>query len=109
MIKHKRVEERCETCKQVTKVISSDRYSCDECGALMHLDTKGEQDFLDLTVFHNKKPTRTIQCCSWECILKKVRRVRTDYFISLPFILFDGKVDGCRAKDFFAAINKAKP
>lgn len=41
------------------------------------------------------------QVCSWTCFAKLIKKIKTDHFISLPFLTFDApNIKGIMAKDF---------
>jgi len=87
-------------------MIQSESYGCDTCKTSISLLTKNdEHEYLDITVFHRvESGTTHYQCCSWVCVFKKLKTLKTDYFISLPFLKFDTTVKGQTARDFFKCL-----
>lgn len=60
---------------------------------------------LTMTVFHKDgSAAEHMHFCSWKCCVKALRKVKTDYFISLPFLHYDGSQKGLGAQDFFALL-----
>jgi hypothetical protein len=90
----------------VREQVSSEVYGCDCCKKAINMGLSGKhRAHLELTVFFNGKEAEHMQFCSWRCVLKKLPKIKTDYFISLPYLTFDGPEEkGLRAQDFFAAI-----
>jgi hypothetical protein len=92
---------KCKTCGQSLKIIIEEAYGCDVCKKEINLEEKSP--YLDLTVFHNDGTTESYQLCSWVCCLRKLKEVKTDYFVSMPMLHFDERgPTGARA--FFKAI-----
>jgi hypothetical protein len=92
-----RVCGECDTRKR----ISDDVYGCDECRAV--IDSTSRQ-YLDPVVHRHDATPERLQFCSWACCMKGLRKVKTDYFVSLPMLLFDEKTPGLRPQDFFAEL-----
>lgn len=88
--------------KKIKKLVSvrvfDDVYGCDNCRK--EIDFNKEDPYLDLTVFHHEEVSEHFVFCSWKCVLEKLPSLKTDYFISLPFLHFDATQKGIRAKDF---------
>jgi hypothetical protein len=90
--------------QEVNQRISDDVYGCDQCKKEF-----GEDNKLEITVFfhdeklkkqHEGDDTDRHQFCSWKCVGKFLPKVKTDYFISLPFLHYDTQTEGTMAKDF---------
>lgn len=102
--------------KEVSQRVSDEVYGCDCCKKTI---TQGET--LDIDVFFNdaakyKKQEETYggsadkyNFCSWECVIKKLSKIKTDYFISLPFLRYDNPKDGRGAKDFLKLFTPPPP
>ena len=89
----------CTECGQ-DKTISQESFGCDGCKKSID-----NRQYLDLSVFHSKDHTEHLQFCSWLCLLRKLPKIETDYFINLPFLTFNNSLEkGIRAKDFLAAL-----
>lgn len=102
-----RIFERCKKCKQTTKCIREESFGCDGCKAVIDMN-KPDRDYLQATVFTHSDKTTHLQFCSWKCCIKKLKAVKTDYFISLPFISFDTKNPRMHAREFFKLL-KVRP
>lgn len=94
--------------KIVTERVSDDVYGCDECKK----EIKEGQYKLDVTIFYNNKKlskqhngdgeTDRHEFCSWDCVCKFLPKIKTDYFVSLPYLFYDSKMKqkGIKANDF---------
>lgn len=96
----------CPTCDHKTRA-TDEEYGCDVCKK--PIDYGGQQrQYLKADVFRRDKETQSLEFCSWKCALQGLKKVKTDYFISLPFLHYDDHQKGIRAKDFFDAIKAFK-
>ena len=95
-----RVYKQCPTCKHNESLLREETFGCDQCKTRIDLNKPG-QEYLQAIVFYsdNTKQTDHLQFCSWKCCLKKLRTIKTDHFISLPYLLYDTKK--IHAKEFF--------
>jgi len=95
----------CKCCNRTTTVKVEETYSCDECAKVIDLN-KTNIEYLDIAIFFhdNSKEIGHRQYCSWKCCLKNLRKVKTDYFISLPMLTFDTKTKGLHPRDFFKLV-----
>ena len=105
------VTENCPTCNSFIREISPEEWGCDQCRK--PIVPCGNDERLDVKLFY-KKDGETCSddyyFCSWACVFNFVLKKRTNYFITLPYVSFDHKIKGRRAKDFFDIIKKlAKP
>lgn len=101
MLLKERKYKKCATCDQTTSLIQDEVYGCDEC--LKEIDMNDpESNYLDAAIFHHKDRNESKHYCSWKCALTNLRKVKTDYFIKLPFLNFDSTKKGLRPQDFFA-------
>lgn len=84
-------------------------YGCDCCGKEL-VEYPNETNRLELTVFHNNsEKTEHLHFCSWRCVLKQLPKIKTDYFIDLPFLYYDEKEGkGRTAKEFIKLIKELK-
>jgi hypothetical protein len=94
------VIETCACCG-ARKRISDEVYGCDECRAPMDMNTRQS---LDVTVHRHGGEAEHLRFCSWACCMAGLRKVRTDYFVSLPLLLYDDKTPGLRVEDFVAEL-----
>lgn len=96
----------CPTCENRRRLTDTE-YGCDECRKPIDFEGKQRQH-LQVTVFRNNKPTESLEFCSWVCCLKGLKKINSDYFVSLPMLHYDDHQKGIRAKDFFDAIKAYK-
>lgn len=97
--------EKCSSCGRNEKIIRQETYGCDNCLKTIDMNKKGVE-YLDVAIFSHTKNTEHRQYCSWKCCINDLRSVKTDYFISLPFLTFDAVNKGMRAQDFFKLVKK---
>ena len=108
MIIQKRKWDTCPTCKRNNKVIQDELYGCDNCKKRIGGQTNGMDDYLEVIVHNHNKESERLQFCSWICVFEKLKTIKTNYFISLPYLGFDIKTKGQRVEDFWKAIKKIK-
>lgn len=75
-------------------------YGCDNCKTPIDMADNNAQ-YLEATNHYNNKEPKQMQYCSWSCFAQNIKKQKGDYFMSLPFLNFDVKKKGFRAKDFF--------
>lgn len=95
---------KCPTCGRNEKLIQDDVYGCDNCKN--QIGKKPGSDYLRMTVFHKDGNSEYCHLCSWECVFKKLKKLKTDYFIELPFLTFDTNSKKMMVKDFWKAIKE---
>lgn len=101
MIIRKQEWKKCGECGR-GELIKDKSYGCDNCQK--EIDLYEDQNYLRSTMFFHRSEAVDMQFCSWVCLFEKLRTVKTDYFIDLPMLTFDGKkVNGCSASDFWKA------
>lgn len=93
--------DKCGECG-TRKRISEEQRGCDVCKKVFGED----ESYLSADIFRrDSEGSERIDCCSWSCALKGIASIKTDYFVSLPYLHFDeDTAKGQRASDFFAAI-----
>src|SRR5258706_7633837 len=74
------------------RIIEEEINGCDECEEEIK-NFPNEPSRLDLTVFQENDKNETLHFCSWDCVLKHLPKIKSDNFISLPFVSFH-KHDG---------------
>jgi hypothetical protein len=98
--------------KEVVQKISDDIYGCDRCGREISLEEKLELSVFFLDKKLKKQDTGSdsdkYQFCSWDCVCKFLPTVKTDYFISLPYLTYDVQKEGLMAKDLIKIIDFGK-
>ena len=102
MIIKEREWNTCSCCGS-RKLKSEEVYGCDECRKEIDLN-QPDRAHLEAAVFHHGSESKHLHFCSWRCVIKGLRKVKTDHFISLPFLLYDEAGKGLRARDFFALL-----
>jgi len=78
-------------------MVSADIHGCDECKC--EIDKETDKDsLLSMTVFRQKpeQDSERLDFCSWDCVLKHLPKIKTDYFVDLPFLYYDAGRDGKR-------------
>ena len=101
------VRQNCSKCGRYEKEISPEQHGCDRCKK--PIEPYGNDERLDVRIFSNSDSTKIFYFCSWECVFKFLKkRPKCDHFLTLPYVCFDNKIKGRRAKDFFAAIKGVK-
>jgi hypothetical protein len=93
----------------VTVRVSEEIHGCDNCKKEIDFNNPKIQS-LELTVFRHQYNTQSERLifCSWSCVLEKLPKIKTDYFVSLPYLMFDTNHKGVSAKDFIKEIRKNK-
>jgi len=102
MIIKEKVYEECPTCG-IKKLVSDVIYGCDQCQKILDEDA----EYLYFTVFfqEHEGDTERYEFCSWLCLLRKLKNVETDYFVSLPTLSYDTDINGKpMIEDFWDAI-----
>lgn len=98
--------------KEINERISDDVYGCDECKKEF-----GDEYKLQIDVFYhdekNKKKDSTGETdkydfCSWVCVFKFLPKIKTDFFVNLPYLIYDSKTKGTSVKDFLKLIKGKK-
>ena len=94
--------------RECRELVEPEVYGCDCCKKPINMGLSGKhRAHLEATVFRNNQEAEHMHFCSWPCVLKKLPKVKTDYFISLPYLTYDGPEEkGMRAKDFFKAVKQ---
>ena len=70
------------------KCVSDTVYGCDECKTEIG-DYPNEVSRLEVKVFHHEKETEHLHFCSWACVISHLPKIKTDYFVDLPFLYYD--------------------
>lgn len=100
------VHENCKECGRFKREISPEQHGCDECRS--PIVPCGNDERLEVVVFHNdsRESTEQFYFCSWACVFRFVKRIKTDNFFTLPYVVADHKIKGRRAQDFQALIKR---
>lgn len=103
------VWNRCSECGGRKNLTQKASYGCDVCKKpiddFLSSGNTRSSDYLEIVVFHDAShETDRYQFCSWACCFKKLRRIKTGVFVSLPFLVFEKKPKGQNAKDFFRCL-----
>ncbi len=102
MIIKKRQYKGCLKCGAV-KMVRDEIHGCDNCKKMIDFNT--DTPFLDATIFKSDSSDAThLYFCSWKCALKRLRSIKCDYFINLPYLRYDKAGKGIQAKDFWKLI-----
>ena len=90
------------------KELTPEAYGCDECRHEIP-QMPNEPNRLELTVFNKNEESCSLHFCSWACVLTHIPKVKSDYFISLPFLYYDSKDGHTRnASELIDIINSIK-
>ena len=106
MIIKKSQFKKCPKCGN-RKLVSDEEYGCDGCGTPIE-PYNGEEEYLHFQVFNHGKGTKQLHCCSWGCVFIALKKQKSDYFISLPYVSFDMKNPKMQSKEFWKAVRKLK-
>lgn len=70
--------------------VSEEVHGCDCCREEIK-EYPNEAYRLEVTVFSHKDHTEAahLHFCSWVCVLQQLLKMKTDYFISLPYLMYD--------------------
>lgn len=96
------------------KLITEESFGCDECKQpiddLIAASRKNSEyrDYLGLGIFDKNVycDTKELHFCSWKCLFKKLRTVKCNYFVTLPYINYEKTMPGQTVKDFLACIKR---
>ena len=104
MIIKERQYKTCGSCNS-RSLVADEEHGCDSCRTLL-----GSEEYLSATIFsHTENATKELHFCSWTCLFSKMPKVKTDHFITLPYLDFDADTPkGQRAQDFFKAVRAFK-
>ena len=103
MIIKEREHKTCKECGH-QKLISDEEYGCDNCKKKINLEE--HEEYLSLTIFHHSSSATPKAChfCSWVCVFEKLKNLRTDSFITLPFLSFDNENPQMTVEAFWKAV-----
>ena len=90
----------CSKCGHNLKIIQEESYGCDLCKKTM----KEGSSRLEIIIFQRSLEPIHHQLCSWKCVFKFLRKVKSDYFVNLPYLSFDEKTKGKTVSDFWKCI-----
>ncbi len=105
MIIKKEQYKKCPECGS-SEFVKDTIYGCDCCKKV--LDTSNKKlDYLRTTLmFNSSEENKDYIFCSWRCFFSKMRTIKSNYFISLPFLHCDKGTKGTRVNDFWECIKK---
>jgi hypothetical protein len=94
-------------------LVREEEYGCDQCKKPINrgnLGPKGNRQYLQATVFQDRGTSNAanLEFCSWKCCLKGLAKVKSNYFVSFPYLHYDEEQKGIRAQDFFVAAKAFK-
>lgn len=95
--------------KVIQKVcISYEVHGCDECRTEIK-EYPNEPTRLEINVFHHdNSEINHYHFCSWKCALTFIPKIKTDYFIDLPFVHFDSGVKERSAAELIRILSSIK-
>ena len=95
--------------RKQSEQVAPEVYGCDHCKNVITRGTSAggkHRSYLEANIFSNSQETTRMEFCSWLCCLLGLEKVETDYFISLPYLIYDEDQGGIRAADFFNAMRQ---
>ena len=105
MILKEAVHQNCSKCGRLEKEINPEQLGCDFCTT--PIVPYGNDERLDVTVFHEEgKEPQYFYFCSWHCVFRFTKTIKTTYFFTLPYVSMGNKIVGRRGKDYFKEISK---
>lgn len=95
--------------KTVNVRVSDEVNGCDFCRRKI----PDENLHLPVQVFNQDQdrtlPSTQMDFCSWKCILKYLPKIKSNYFVCLPYLHFDNSMGaGCNAADFLNLIKNIR-
>src|SRR5580693_3804769 len=102
------VTENCTKCSRYLREITPEVFGCDNCRKEIQRNLAvGKRQHLQLTIFQNGGDTTHIELCSWKCVLAYLPKIKSDYFVSLPYLHFDaGYPKEMTAKELIRLLGK---
>src|SRR3990167_5642438 len=103
----------CRLCNHTkSKLILEESYGCDWCEKPIddlieagHKNTK-YSEYLSITVFSNHTESKSYEFCSWKCVFAKLRTIKCNYFVSLPYVTYEKTTPGQTPEDLFRCLRK---
>lgn len=82
-------------------------YVCDCCDRVLNPNEPHNEAIITAAVHSNHgEGAEDLHYCNWRCLAKHLPTVECDYFISLPFLKYDGKKpDGLDAAAFLEILS----
>lgn len=98
-------KEMCKHCGNVKHYEVSEHF-CDFCDKQININNESKLSILDVTVFSKIRDddidrTYDLSFCSWKCLISKVKTLKCDDFITLPYLYYGKYEKGIMAEDFF--------
>src|SRR5688572_12698582 len=96
--------KKCRGCGS-RKRLSDDVFGCDGCKKPI----PDGAEYLEATVFNDGAAGNAgrITFCSWKCAMSAIRKVKSNYFVTLPYLHYDKPADSATsAAAFFREIDK---
>jgi hypothetical protein len=99
------VYKLCDKCNMCLDILEDEVRACDCCkkklvGEYLLSDVFVKQAAKDI----GERPP--LEFCSWKCCIKTLKKTKTNYFISLPYLNFESKQKGMKPADFFTLFKK---
>ena len=97
-----------------SKLIVEESYGCDGCKQpiddLINANSKNNKycEYLELRIFteNTNSDSKSLSFCSWKCMFKKLKTIKCNHFIVLPYITYGKTMPGQTVKDFLDCIKK---
>ena len=107
MILKESVDTKCKECGKYETTIPALK-GCDVCKSPIYEEC---QSSLDIKVFRREDKDGFWDqyiFCSWKCLFKKLKTLKTYEFISLPYLAYEKQTKGTSVKDFWKVIKSIK-
>lgn len=88
-------------------LVSDEIHGCDTCKTEIDFNDK-DVEYLRLIVFQQEDNSEYFHFCSWKCVFEFLPRIKSNYFVDLPYLSYDSKDDKLSAKAFFEAVRNFK-
>lgn len=82
----------CGECGRHKSTVQEEIYGCDNCRKEIQRNLKAnKRQHLQLTVFHDpaNSSSQHLEFCSWKCVIAYLPKIKSNYFVSLPYMHFD--------------------
>lgn len=92
--------------EKVRRQVSPEVHGCDECKT--EIDPNASTR-LECTIFKQDRDTDKKSFCSWNCVFSYLPKIKSDYFVTLPYVHFDErKTKKGGAKELISILKKLK-
>jgi hypothetical protein len=97
--------QECPTCHR-KNLLRDYVYGCDNCGK--EIDLNFQDEYLLATNFHHDGEHQDLIFCSWQCFFAKLRALRIDCFLKMPYLSADISAEGLTIRNFWQAVKSCQ-